>query len=76
MAALCYEAFKAIKTTAVCRTELVVNPVAKYVIEHLVYHLCNVQEQSLTVNLCNIVTDLHYIYYKLLLSQSSVKKYH
>ena len=70
VAALCYEEFMVIKSNAPCRREVMENPVTKYVIEHLVYHLCNACEQ---VKLCNIVTNLQYMYYKLLLSQSTAK---
>lgn len=73
IAALCYEEFKKIKSTAPPKAEVVKNLVAKYVIEHLVYHLCNAHSESFRVKLCSIITDLQYMYYRLLLSQSSAK---
>ena len=73
VAALCYREFMVIKSTTPCREELVKNHLAKYVVDHLIYHLCSAHDQSLTAKLCSTVTDLQYMYYKLLLSQSSSK---
>ena len=68
LSALCYEKFKSIKRNTEMKLD---SPVAKYVIENLVYHFCSPPEPSLTMELCNIVSDLQYMYYKLVLSRSA-----
>jgi hypothetical protein len=71
VADICYEEFKTIKMIAPPERELVQNPVTKYAIEHTVYHMCSADKHSLSAKLCHIVTDLQYMFYKLLLSRSA-----
>ena len=71
VADVCYKEFQNIKLIAPQETEIVQNRVAKYVIEHAAYHLYSANSHLLEENLCSIVTDLQYMFYKLLLSRSA-----
>ena len=71
VADICNEEFKTIKLSAPQEKEIAYNPVTKYVIEHTVYHMCSASKPSLSDKLCSIVTDLQYMFYKLLLSRSA-----
>lgn len=69
IAEICYEKFNKLKQ--ITPTKAGLDIISKYVIEHTVYHLYSANSQSLAGKLCGMVTDLQYMFYKLLLCGSA-----
>lgn len=71
MALLCFTEYKELKASAIHFEEVAKQPTKVYSVENLIYHLSRApQELS---QLCAVVTDLQYLYYRLHLSQISAK---
>jgi len=74
VAFLCYAEFKTLKAHTIAIDEMETKPISKYAIENLVYHLSKTNGKSDDImKLCNTVTDLQYMYYRLHTSQMSSK---
>ena len=74
VALLCYVQLRTLKTKIIAIDELITNPIYKYAIENLVYHLSKTDgKPDDIVKLCNTVTDLQYMFLRLHNSQVSAK---
>ena len=74
VALLCYAHLRTLKTRIIAIDELIANPIYKYAIENLVYHLSKTDGKSDDImKLCSTVTDLQYMYLRLRTSQMSAK---
>jgi len=74
MASLCYAEFKELKVNAVHFKEVVRSPITIYAIENLICHLSRTHGKTQELlQLCAVVTDLQYMYYRLYASQMSAK---
>ena len=62
------------KTRIIAIDELIANPIFKYAIKNLVYHLSRTDGKIDDImKLCSTVTDLQYMYLRLCTSQMSAK---
>ena len=73
LSTLCYSVLQTIKADATTLAEFSQSPSKKYVLENVVYHLCNANTkfQSLSEKLISILMDLQYMYSRLLLSKGT-----
>ena len=71
---LCYAEYSTLKTNTIVIGKLIAKPVYKYAIENLVYHFSKTSgKPDDIITLCNMVTDLQYMYYRLHASQVGTK---
>ena len=75
LATLCYSVLQQIKADATTLAEFLQNPNKRYVIENVVYHLCNANTKlhGSSEKLISILMDLQFIYYRLLLSKGTAE---